>query len=182
VPAALPYSPQDAARLLADAGWADADGNGVLEKNGRELRFTLSAAGNVTAEAIFVQEQLRRVGVRVDISTYQDRSVLERSLRRGADFDAAIVHYNFVEQFGKFPYTGFRDDEISALRDSTWFAIDHATVDRHLRSFWRRFAESLPVTYLHPSVDYFVAHRRVRGLANDSELFARVEHLWFEDE
>ena len=40
------------------------------------------------------------------------------------------------------------------LRDSVWFAIDRQKIDRYLLEFWRLFADEMPVTFLHPRVDY----------------------------
>lgn len=37
----IDYRPKEAVRRLKEAGWEDADGDGILEKDGRELRFRL---------------------------------------------------------------------------------------------------------------------------------------------
>jgi len=38
------------------------------------------------------------------------------------------------------------------------------------------------VTYLHPRIEYLAAHRRVKGMKNNRELFSLVEHLWIEED
>lgn len=176
VPPPLPFRPDTAARILADAGWVDADGDGVLERDGTAFRFTLSVTDDESAHAIFVQDQLRRVGIQVDIRSL-DRQLLRQRVMRDADFQATIIPFNYIEQFGRFPVTGYRNPVMSALRDSAWHSIDHERSDQHLREFWVHFAEELPVTYLHPQVRYLAAHRRVQGLTNDFDLFANVEKL-----
>jgi len=66
----LPFAPERAARLFARAGWVDTDNDDILEKNGQEFRFTLSTTAKESAQAVYVQDQFRRVGIRMEISTY----------------------------------------------------------------------------------------------------------------
>lgn len=42
----------------------------------------------------------------------------------------------------------------------------------------------MPVTYLHPVVEYTAAHRRVKGMGNNwlSDPFARIDRLWIGDD
>ena len=180
VPDPLPYSPERAAQLFARAGWIDADNDDILEKDGVEFRFTLSITAQLSAEAVYIQEQLRRTGIVVEISTY-DRSALIQRMRQ-QDFDAATAEYNYIEQFGEFPITGYVNAEASRLRDGAWFTIDQDNHDELLRSLWRIFAAEMPITYLHPALDMLVAHRRVRGMENNMLLFPNIERLWIEDE
>ena len=42
----LPYDPEKAKRLLAQAGWRDADGDGILEKDGKKFTFTMMQVAN----------------------------------------------------------------------------------------------------------------------------------------
>lgn len=181
VPDPLPYSPDRATQVLAEAGWQDADDDGVLEKDGRPFRFTLSIAEDKSAQALFVQDQLRRVGIDVEIRTL-DRRVLSATLVRTFDYDAAIMRTNYVEGFARFQISGFRHPGISALGDSAASTLDPARSDAFMRDLWELTGEEIPVTYLHPRVDYLAAHRRVRGLSHNLQFFPSVEHLWIEEE
>ena len=114
----------------------------------------------------------------MEISTY-DRSAL-RQKTRDHDFDAVIQSYNYIEQFGKFRDSGYENSEISRLRDAAWFTIDQNDVDEHMRELWQIFGTEIPIPYLHPTIFYLAAHRRVRGLQDNMDLFSIVEHLWIE--
>jgi peptide/nickel transport system substrate-binding protein len=62
--------PQDARKLLADAGWRDSDNDGVLEKNGVVARFNLVyPAGDSVRQglALAVADMLKPVGIRIDV-------------------------------------------------------------------------------------------------------------------
>lgn len=60
------YDPEKAKALLAEAGWADADGDGILEKDGTPFSFeVLYTAGSPTfdQEVAYMQDAWRQVGV-----------------------------------------------------------------------------------------------------------------------
>ena len=180
VPDPLPFDPESAARLFARAGWVDTDNDNILEKNGHEFRFTLSTTAEESAQAVYIQDQFRRAGIRMEISTYDRSALRERTVVH--DFDAAIVQYNYIEQFGEFRDSGYKNPEVSRLRDAAWFTIDRNDVDKHMRELWKIFGAEIPITYLHPTMAYLAAHRRVGGLQNNRDLFRMVEHLWIKDE
>ena len=179
-PDPLPFAPERAARLFARAGWVDVDNDNILEKKGQEFRFTLSITAKESVQAVYIQDQLRRAGIRMEISTY-DRSAL-REKTRGNDFDAVIWTYNYIEQFGEFSVSGYKNPEINRLRDAAWFTIDQNDVDKYMGELWQIFGAEIPITYLHPRLQYLAAHRRVKGMQNNRDLFSIVEHLWIEDD
>ena len=179
VPDPLPFDSGRAARLFARAGWVDTDNDDILERGGQEFRFTLAIAAEESAEAVYIQDQLRRVGIVMEIATYDRGALRERT--RARDFDATIAQYNYLEAFDDFSVSGYKNAEVSRLRDAAWFSIDQEDVDKHLRELWPIFGAEIPITYLHPAIVFLAAHRRVGGLQNNRDLFRTVEHLWFED-
>jgi peptide/nickel transport system substrate-binding protein len=66
----LPYDVAAARALLASAGWRDSDADGVLDKEGRRLAFTLTATlGNkrrADASVLF-QDLMKQIGVAVEL-------------------------------------------------------------------------------------------------------------------
>ena len=66
----LPYAPDSARRILDALGWRDANGDGIREKNGRPLAFTLiipSSSLPRRQAAQLIQEELKQFGVKVEI-------------------------------------------------------------------------------------------------------------------
>jgi peptide/nickel transport system substrate-binding protein len=70
----LSYDPEAAIALLNEAGWTDTDGDGILDKDGQPLAFTVMSEDPVLPEAI--QAYLEEVGIDMTIS------VVERAVRR----------------------------------------------------------------------------------------------------
>ncbi len=87
-PAPLPVDTGAARRLLAEAGWRDTDGDGVLDRDGRPfvLRFNVPAPSPPRRLiALQMQEQLRPLGVQLDVQVVEGAVFSER--RNRGDFD-----------------------------------------------------------------------------------------------
>lgn len=92
----LPFDPAGAKRLLQEAGWQDTDGDGILEKGGRPLRFSLitNAANQLFQDiATVMQRQLRQAGAQVDIRTVEFQTMLQQHKAR--DYDAILTNWSW---------------------------------------------------------------------------------------
>src|SRR5690606_18740673 len=90
----LPYDPEAAGRLLDEAGWVDADGAGVRERDGAPLRFSLRVQNGYTQlrrVAVRTQAAWKQLGVRLDIETIEPTRFAARA--REHDFDAILWAY-----------------------------------------------------------------------------------------
>lgn len=79
-PASWPFDPVQAARLLAEAGWVDSDGDGIRDRNGEPLRLRLATnGGNAVREAIAIlaQQYYRAVGVAAEVELMEWGNFLE---------------------------------------------------------------------------------------------------------
>lgn len=87
---------REARRLLAATGWGDSDDDGTLDREGRPLRLVLSlpnTSGIRRQMAALIQEQLRRIGVQIEIQQLEFPIYIER--RSAGDFD---VDFSAVNQ------------------------------------------------------------------------------------
>ena len=82
------YDPERAQTLLAEAGWQDSDGDGVLDRDGEPFVFTLLLQPRGGTAAVFVQDQLRRIGLELRLQVLTGNVVKMRF--EAGDFEAII--------------------------------------------------------------------------------------------
>jgi peptide/nickel transport system substrate-binding protein len=82
----------EARKLLAAAGWTDKDGDGILDRTGRSLRLRLSFPSTSAVRrqlALLIQEQLRQLGIGIELSQLEFPVWLERRTAGNFDIDFA---------------------------------------------------------------------------------------------
>lgn len=134
-----PYDPAEARRLLAAHGWADRDGDGVLERDGRPFVFELTTnAGNrIRADAaVMIQAQLAKVGVAVEPRTLDQNTLTQKNLAH--DFDATLsgwaidtaldlrAFFHSAEAAGGYNFGGYSNPEVDRLIDAVRREVDLA--------------------------------------------------------
>lgn len=190
LPAPLPFDPDAARRLLEEAGWRDRNGDGIRERDGRQLRFTaLVSSGSEdeqggSATAVYVQEGLRRVGVRMEVQLVET-AVARRRLSSG-NFQAVFGRFfNWIARdahwWGADGWTGYTNPRVQASFDSLLVA-DPERRDAIFRALMPIFREDIPVTLLFPQVQTIIASKRVRGLVSPfgSDPVMSAQYLWIE--
>lgn len=188
----LPHDPNAARRLLEDAGWVARDRSGVLEKDGRDFRFTAlvpSESADRMRAAVLVQAQLRRVGVRMEVRPL-DTSAVRARLEAG-DFQAVFFRMQWepaprlgaLNVFGRNSLVGYANPRVAALLERADTTAHPAAMDGIYAELMTIFQADAPATFLYPEISPVVAHERVRGLR--SGFFAgpatRIDRLWLED-
>jgi peptide/nickel transport system substrate-binding protein len=165
-PEPLPYDPVQSRALLEAAGWQDRDGDGVREREGRPFRFTAIVRSDLDRMAVYVQAQLRQLGVQMEVQVLDTALVWDRFL--GGDFEAIFhIHQPGLEAqrqyFGRDNPLGYQNPEVVRLTDQV--TADPDELDRIYRALTEILRADLPVTRLVPWTGTTFAHRRVRGIA-----------------
>lgn len=86
----LSADPARARRLLAERGWKDTDGDGILDKNGQPLALRLSYPGSSTPRVALsepLQQVFRQIGVKIDLVRLDGPVWAERRGRGEFDVD-----------------------------------------------------------------------------------------------
>ena len=94
--AQYPFDPEKAKQLLAAAGWTDSDDDGLVDKDGTKMEFTLLLGeGGSTVEqmATYMQQAWSEVGAKVKVDLVPGGTLLEALDAR--EFDVALVAFNF---------------------------------------------------------------------------------------
>lgn len=103
-PAAPPYRPDEARKILAARGFVDRDGDGILERDGRPLTLTIIVPTSSLARrlaATIAQEQYRRLGIDLQVKALEFRAFAAAA--RSGGFDLAVdQRFQDPSPFGLF--------------------------------------------------------------------------------
>jgi peptide/nickel transport system substrate-binding protein len=195
-PVALPYDTVAARRLLAEAGWKDGDGDGVLERDGAELRFELLVFGAGADASVLVHEYLRRIGAHVSIATTE--MSVARNRMRGGDFDAGIFRTSrgYLEDFlfgsrnilqvrpqSLQSPIGYSNPLVLEALETAAASFEDGAGARATAVLWAEFQRDVPATFLHPEMAVLLANRRVRGIRPPyNNVIGWLDRLWIEEE
>ncbi len=172
----LPFDSARASRVLDSLGWIRRGTDGFRAKNGRDLAFTIIIPGaslNRIRMGPLLQEQLRRMGIRVELEQLETSTENDREAH-GA-FDAALSSWTMSSSpdgmrdawtshgIGKngVNYSSYSNPRFDALLDSALWA-DSATARE---KFTRAFAvinDDAPAVWLYEPRKIVGIHRRIR--------------------
>ena len=180
MPEPLPYDPEQAKKLMDEAGWELSRVDGLREKNGVPFRFSLLFSADLMPAAVYIQEQFRRVGV--DMETVSMDLGVSAGRQREGKFDAIF------RGFGAFSYGwgygGYSNPEFERLQKSSVSVTSTEEHDSVAKKLWPIFQSDIPWTFLYPEVTFNIVHKRIRGLEspNRSDPTKFIEYLWIEEE
>ena len=173
------YNPDMSRSLLAEAGWADSDGDGILDKDGKKLAFTIiTNQGNdlrsKTAEII--QRRLKEVGIIVEIRIVEWATFLKEFIFPG-NFDATILgwsggpepdQYNIWHSSKMAPrelnFTKYKNKEVDALLEKGRRTFPQAERKQIYDRFQEILAEEQPYTFLYVGEALPAVAKRFRGI------------------
>lgn len=171
-----------ARRLLAGRAWVDRDGDGTRENRAGaplSLRLMVSSSSDTRLQmAAIAQEQLRQVGVRLDLVRVEPAVWLERRAAGNFDIDFSSASLDPSPSGLVFSWTcdgpGNAGRYCDPGADSLLFrAIASPVADRRLwHQFLRRVEENAPAAFLYSQTFVFGVHRRFH------EVTIRPESSW----
>ncbi len=91
------YDPEGARAILAEAGWVDTDGDGIVEKDGRPLEFKLWVRNFPVEQRIgqIIQASAAKVGAKVNIEIVED-AAYRAGMANGAQ-DTILWEYGWFD-------------------------------------------------------------------------------------
>jgi len=174
------YDPERARELLAEAGWYDRDGDGVLDRDGQPLAFEfLIQARNVSAEnfARVFQESLAALGVRLSVTAVDNATYFQRIRQREFDIgiqawsvdatenDPAQLWHSSAAEAGGSNHAGVMDPFIDELIARGQVELDDGKRQALWRELHRYLAEKVvPCIYRESSPRRFAVNRALRGV------------------
>jgi peptide/nickel transport system substrate-binding protein len=185
----ISYDAAEAERLLSEAGWGDADGDGIRDRGGVPFYFNLVATPGSDWEhmAVMIKEYLARVGVEMEIFALVPP--VARARWASGDMGARLWRQTLSpgalrNLLGAESNIGYRNPRIPPLIDSLETRLEPLEQARLHRALTEILREDVPVTFLMPRVVTVAAHRRVGGLGSPFKVFPsrHMEELWIEED
>jgi peptide/nickel transport system substrate-binding protein len=168
------YDPARARRLLDEAGYPDPDGDGPAPR----LRLSLKTSTTefYRLQAAVIQQDLRRIGIDVEIRSYEFATLYADVLRGNFQLftlqwvgvtDPDILRRVFHSS--QMPPTGFNrgyfaDPEVDRLIDAATRRTDDEGRRRLYGEAQRRIAEAVPYVSLWYKANFAAYHASIRGI------------------
>ena len=188
------YDADKAKEILADAGYQDTDGDGILDKDGVNLSFkvlTYSYNDNCIQLADMLQAELSQIGIELSIET---QDVLDDPLASG-DFDLAILNYamapigtpsyfiNMLFTTGASNnYGGYSNEKVDALAAEIGTTSDNDKVVSLTRELEQQVLDDMPFAFVADQQLIFVYSNKVKGVQiNPTEYYLETNTLSVEE-
>jgi peptide/nickel transport system substrate-binding protein len=123
-----PYDPALAQQLLAEAGWKNDHGDGILYKDGKPLTFSLVyGSGNPNGEksAELIQESLKRAGIDMQLSRLQFAQLVDKV--NEWNFDAVMM--GWTQDINGDPWQLWNSIDADVKKSSNFVGYKNAQVD-----------------------------------------------------
>jgi peptide/nickel transport system substrate-binding protein len=173
------YDPEKAKALLAEAGWTDTDGDGVLDKDGQPFEFTIiTNQGNELRKnaATLIQRDLKRIGVKVRIRIIEWAALLKNFIHK-RNFEACLLgwripvdpnqHDIWNSQKTAEPglnFINYVNPEVDKLLDLGASTFNPEDRKKYYDKFQEILAEDQPYTFLWIQEDLPIVHSRFQGV------------------
>jgi len=160
-----------AMQTLEEAGWTDSDGNGIMDKDGKELSFDIILSSDQARIGELVKERLKEAKISVNIQAIEGKS-RDAKLASG-DYEIGINGYGgwgadadylrtkfCGESFGiegashGRPLTGYQNDEVDELCLAQLSEIDAEKRKEIVYEIQEVLAEDVPSIPLYYTASY----------------------------
>ncbi len=132
-----PYAPEEAKRLLAAAGWLDRNGDGILERDGKNFTFTmLQISGSSLQMKILpmIKNYLAAAGIDMKLQVVEWSVLIERL--KNQDFEACNL--GWTGSIDPDPYQIFHSSQ-SVKGGDNFVGFTHPELDRKIMELRSEF-------------------------------------------
>jgi len=175
----LDYDPEKARALLAEAGWKDSDGDGVLDKDGQPFEFKiLTNHGNEARlnAATVIQHRLGKIGVKAEVRVIEWAAFLKDFVDK-RNFDAVLLGWTLdpdPDQYiiwhssktgpKEFNFVTYANAEVDDLLEKGRRTFDRDERKRIYDRFQEILVDDQPYTFLYYSQSLVAVHCRFHGI------------------
>jgi peptide/nickel transport system substrate-binding protein len=171
------FSVADAKAQLDGAGWIDHDGDGIRDKAGVVLTFSIATSDEPPrlAAARQIAGDLGNVGVKVDVRAVPFAELVDQVARQ-RDFDALLVTITVGNDPDPYPFfhssqindpgddfSGYSTLPTDRLLEQARRTVDQAKRRELFTQIWTAIATDLPVVFLYYTDYLYAQSRTLRG-------------------
>jgi peptide/nickel transport system substrate-binding protein len=190
------YDPEKAKALLEEAGWVDSDGDGVRDKDGVDLAFTVTVITGDQARrpiAEVAQQYLAAVGIKIEIEEAPVASILQGL--RECTLDAGLFNWTYgdldpdpfstLHADGGDNFACISDPRLDELIEKGVQIVDPEERRPIYYEIQEIFVEEVPVLYIMVDDGYTVFSAKVKGLPDsvldETNLYRAAWQWWLEE-
>ena len=173
-----PFDPEQAKRLLLEAGWYDRNGDGLRDKDGKPFQFELLLpSGNVVARqrAALMKENLRKLGIDMTVRELEWATFIENINDRkfdaynmgwgtGVESDPYQIWHTSQSANRGSNIVGFGDAETDRIIEESRITLDNTARRKLFFELSHIEHETQPYLFLYTSPSLGVYDKRYRGV------------------
>lgn len=175
----FPYDPAKAKAMLAEAGWTDTDGDGILDKDGKPFEFTIiTNQGNELRKnaATIIQKDLKEVGIKVNIRVIEWAAFLKNFINK-RNFEACLLGWGIgidpsqidiwnSKKTGEkeLNFITYQNPEVDKLLELGASTYDIQERKKYYDKFQEILAEDQPYTFLYVQDALPIISSRFQGI------------------
>lgn len=188
------YNPDKAKALLGNCGWQDTDGDGILQKDGRDFEFTiLTNMGNSlrTKTASIIQWRLSQIGIKVNIrviewSTFINEFIDEKRFEAvllgwsiGLDPDQYDIWHSSKTDEKELNFISYSNPQVDELLEKGRRIFDIESRKKIYYRLQEILAEEQPYVFLYVPDNLPIVHKRFKGIEPAPIGIGYNIHEWF---
>jgi len=174
-----PYDPERAKKILKECGWQDTDSDGILEKDGKEFKFTIiTNQGNLERQktAELIKYDLEKIGIKVDIKVVE-WSVFINEFINKRKFEAVLlgwglspepdiydIFHSSKTREGEFNFVGYKNKLVDKLLEKARQIFDVKIRKKIYQKVQKIIYEDQPYMFLYVPQSLFALHKRFRNV------------------
>lgn len=171
------YNPQKAKELLAQAGWKDTDGDGIVDKDGKPFRFVMDVGkkGDLEAVSQMAQQYLKAIGMDVQLNTLEWNALVQKDVVK-RDYDATINWWVYPNDPDVLPYfhsstagtgnniPGYKDKQLDKLLEAGEAAVELKDRQQVYRELQKYMSDTQPYVFLWFPKEIQVRNNKLQGV------------------
>nr|WP_279326072.1 peptide-binding protein [Bacillus sp. FJAT-47783] len=190
------YDPDKAKQLLLEAGWEDTNGDGILDKDGKDFKFTLMVSnGNKARQQVveIAQQQWKKIGIKITPKVLETSAFLEQIGPPDFEYDAyvsalsvsldpsvtTIFHTNEAENgLNRIKYS---NPELDQLMEKSDHSTNRDERKAMVEKIQEMIAEDQPYTFLYHPIDNMLYTPKLHGVKeHPGNSYFKIHKWWME--